>query len=354
MAVGGPAAVFDPPRSVWAQHTPNMGSMYQAPSGLVFGGELRDRASRWSNTTAATAYVMHDGHWGSWVFDIAKVDAASSTLTFGAGGFQEARGSASGAEYYVSHVLEELDDALEFFVDYSAAQLYFQPNGSSQPGTLVASQLPCILSLHGTRAHPISHVTISGLSFSHTANTVLRPYEVPSGGDWSVHRGAAVFVEGAQSVSVQQNRFTQLGSNALLLSDWNDDVSVVWNEFSWLGESAVVLLGSVDGLDAVGSHRSPMSAMVVGNLIREVGALVKQTAGVVQFLSGTTLLAHNAIFNAPRAAININDGHYGGTAIVGNALFNSVRETGDHGPLNVLRTHTHTPTTHTAHIQRRR
>merc|ERR1712125_156196 len=36
----------------------------------------------------------------------------------------------------------------------------------------------------------------------------------------------------------------------------------------------------------------------------------------------------------PRAAININDGFGGGTVIESNLLFNTCRESGDHGPFN--------------------
>ena len=335
MAIGGGAAVFDPPRNVWSQAAPNAGGRYVVPSGLVYSGTaLQQRAVNWTDVSSGYVFALHDGHWGSWVFDIAGHSAGTQSITFGAGGFQEARGSGGGAEFYVSHILEELDDGLEWFVDYAKRTLYFQPNASTPATTLVASQLPCILSMQGTRANPIHHVTVSGITFTETANTLLRPYEVPSGGDWSVHRGGAVFVEGSEACSVTQNRFVQLAGNALVVSDYNDALDVVWNEFAWLGESAVVLLGSVDGIDGVGSYRSPMYTDVVGNLIREVGAAVKQTAGVVQFLSGASLIARNAIFNGPRAGVNINDGFYGGTELVENAMFSVVRETTDHGNIN--------------------
>ena len=40
------------------------------------------------------------------------------------------------------------------------------------------------------------------------------------------------------------------------------------------------------------------------------------------------------MFNMPRAAININDGFYGNHTISWNVIFNTVRETSDHGPIN--------------------
>jgi hypothetical protein len=40
------------------------------------------------------------------------------------------------------------------------------------------------------------------------------------------------------------------------------------------------------------------------------------------------------MFNMPRAGITINDGFYGNHTISWNVIFNSVRETSDHGPIN--------------------
>ena len=174
------------------------------------------------------------GHWGSWAFDISGVDVASSTIHFGRGGHQEARGSEGGAEWYVANILEELDDGGEFFIDYAAQALYFQPNGSV-PSTFVASQLPCILSIQGSQANPVDNVIVSGITFTHSSNTFMRDYEVPSGGDWSVHRGGAVFVEGTRFTSLSQNTFTGLGGNAVTLSNFNEGAGVMWNEFVWLG-----------------------------------------------------------------------------------------------------------------------
>ena len=51
-------------------------------------------------------------------------------------------------------------------------------------------------------------------------------------------------------------------------------------------------------------------------------------------MSCRTNFSHNVAYNGPRAAVNINDGFCGGHQIRGNVLFNWVRETQDHGPIN--------------------
>jgi hypothetical protein len=333
MGIGGPAAVFDPPQSFWSFDNPG-GGAFQVPSGVVYGAELSARVANWSNPSTGQVFAFHDGHWGSWAFDIRGVNTSAQAILFGKGGHQEARGSGGGAEYYVSNILEELDDGNEFFVDYTGTgSLYFQPN-MTVPKLFVASQLPCILSVTGTQSHPVTNVEIDGLTFAHTASTFMRPYEVPSGGDWSVHRGGAVYLEGTRFTAVTRSTFTQLAGNALVVSNYNEAVDIAWNEFSWLGESGVVIIGQVSGIDGVSNTDVPRYTNVIGNLFTELGAFIKQTAGVVQFLSSQSFIAQNAIFNVPRAGINVNDGYHGGTSIVANAFFNTVRETGDHGPIN--------------------
>ena len=46
------------------------------------------------------------------------------------------------------------------------------------------------------------------------------------------------------------------------------------------------------------------------------------------------VLSNNIAFNMPRAAINFNDDFGGNTTVVGNLIWNTCRESGDHGPLN--------------------
>ena len=41
-------------------------------------------------------------------------------------------------------------------------------------------------------------------------NRYLERYETPSGGDWSIHRGAAVFVDGAVDVHVDGCTFSEV------------------------------------------------------------------------------------------------------------------------------------------------
>ena len=45
-------------------------------------------------------------------------------------------------------------------------------------------------------------------------------------------------------------------------------------------------------------------------------------------------VSHNTIYDVPRAGINISEGTWGGHIIGYNDVFNTVKESGDHGSFN--------------------
>ena len=69
-------------------------------------------------------------------------------------------------------------------------------------------------------------------------------YEVPSGGDWSVHRGATFEIVDSANVAVRNCKFDQIGGNGVLLSNNVASSNITGNEFVQCGDSAVVSVGS--------------------------------------------------------------------------------------------------------------
>ena len=343
IALEGTVSEFDPPHSYWA--VPNLrggdDAPYVKPQGFVWNDQFSPRAANWSNPTSGRIFAFHGSGWGSWQYEIAGVDPISKTVMFGRGGWQEARGNPSGGSMYVHNIVEELDDANEFFVDADTRTLYFMSNGS-MPARFVASQVPCIVSLQGSRQSPVQAVTIRGITFVHTSNSFLRAYEAPSGGDYSVHRGGAVVLQGTSEVVVVGSRFTQLGGNALVVSNYNVNATIVYCEFSWLGESAIVLVGQSDGIDGVSNVEQPTRTHIESNLAHDFSVYVKQGDAIFESLVRSSVWAANLAFNAPRSIFNKNDGFAGGLDAYQNLLFNANRETSDHGPINTSDTQTDT------------
>ncbi|CAF4373485.1 unnamed protein product, partial [Adineta steineri] len=158
---------------------------------------------------------------------------------FGRGGFQEARGSDSGGAFYISNIFEELDSPNEWFVDRHTRTLYFMPN-ETMPEVFVASQIPCLISVSGSSMkNSVRNVIIRGLIMTETSSTYMKDFMVPSGGDWSVHRGGTMYLTNTKNIIITHNLFTQVGSNGIAVIDYNDETQIALNEFVWLGESGI-------------------------------------------------------------------------------------------------------------------
>ncbi len=335
LGIGGTVSVFDPPESYWGTSSPTGGggSTYQITQGLIYSVNEDFVNRTWNNPSTGVIHAFHCGHWGNWQFAVKSRNMNSREITWEYGGFQEARGCKNGAEWYVENILEELDSPNEWFLDYDKHILYFMFNGSTTPTNGIGSNLETVISIIGSKDNPARNITISGVTFANTAPTFLQSYEVPSGGDWGIHRGGTLFVEGSENILISNCSFYAVGGNGIFMNNYNRGTIVQGNEFKYTGDSAIAAVGSSELIDGTDGNQ-PRGLQVVGNLAHEVGIWGKQTSFYIQSLSCQTVLSGNVFFNGPRAGINFNDGFGGGNLVEYNLGFNMVRETGDHGPFN--------------------
>ncbi|CAF0815534.1 unnamed protein product [Didymodactylos carnosus] len=334
LGLGGGASVFNPPTNFWSTAAPPAGDNYVVPRGLTVKNGTLLHIGSWSNPTTGFVHAFHAGYWGSWVFEIASINSTENTIVFGRGGFQEARGSSDGGAYYVANIFEELDSPNEWFLNKDTRTLYFMPN-ETMPQVFVASQIPCLISMSGSSMEDaVNNVLIQGLILTETSSTYMRDYMVPGGGDWAVHRGGTIYLTNTKNVTITHNLFTQLGSNGVALIDHNVATSITLSEFVWLADSAIILVGSTNGIDGFSVASQPDNTLIQSNLIHETGIYIKQSSPVLIAVSRSVSVVGNLMFNTPRAAINVNDGYYGNHTVSWNVMFNTVRETSDHGPIN--------------------
>jgi hypothetical protein len=81
------------------------------------------------------------------------------------------------------NVLEELDDAREWYYDYHKGLLYYAFNGTApQNAQWVATRTKVLFNVSGTPAAPAKDIPISGIQIRDTALTWLDPHGLPSGG----------------------------------------------------------------------------------------------------------------------------------------------------------------------------
>jgi hypothetical protein len=315
----GPVAQFVPPAAYWAvEHPPaGGGCKYEVPQAVVYdeeafvaGGAVPPSAWE-SSASGAIVHAFHHAYWGDWKFEVDGHNKANATLHFSRGGYQEARGSCGhgGHDWMVENIKELLDHPTEWWLDEKQGVLYHYPNGtdsdSGEAETYVASMLATLIAVNGTMAEPARNIHISSLALAHAAPTFMGAYEVPSAGDWSIHRGGTVYIEGAENVSVSACFFDQAGGNGVAVSRYTRNVAISNNEMHRIGDTGVVVVGDLKydtekpWLHVDGNY--PVGTIVENNFIHELGVFTKQTAGFFQALAAQTTVSKNIIINGPRS-----------------------------------------------------
>jgi hypothetical protein len=184
-----------------------------------------------------------------------------------------------------------------------------------------------------------------------------------------------VTVAGAEAFEVTGCTFERLDNAAIFLGGYHRGTLISDNHFAWLGESAIVAVGDTRGSndnvagfapgfgwDASGGDQ-PRGTRILRNFARELGIINKQSAFYFQAAVSNTTLDANTVFNGARSGINFNDalgtgqisflfcrvppvmvlrlttssmapGHWSGSKVSRNTLFNLNRETADHGCFN--------------------
>jgi hypothetical protein len=320
------------------------------------------RTRQWAHPEGAYMHALHEAQWGSKHYEITGVDDSGKVSL--RGGWQENRGGGWDEDFrggyhneylFVENIFEELDAPGEWFYDRNDRLLYLMPRTGVDisEATVVAAGLLELIRLEGTAEQPVTNIHIDNIIFKHTKRLFMEPYERLLRGDWSIARLAALRLKGTENCRITHCTFSGLGGNAVFIDGYARGNEVSANHFEDIGESGVVLVGSYDAvrsgaicydntlpqdeIDLTPGPKSPdypKDCLIHNNLMHELGFVGKQTAGVFISMAEEITVSHNTIFRIPRAAICINDGTWGGHIIEFNDAFDTVRESGDHGPFN--------------------
>lgn len=329
------------------------------PKAAVLGGYAADalapnRVQRWQDPSGAIVQALHSHRWGGMQVPILGKNPDGSLIFGKAVGNN--RPSEPHATYrYVENVFEELDAPGEWFLNTSTSTLYFMPpqGADLRQATVVVSGPERLLDIRGRAGAPVHHVRIAGLKLGHTGASFLRSTEQLLRSDWLIAREGAIYLENTEDVTVADNEFTELGGNAVFVSGYNRRAAITGNHIHDIGGSAISFTGlaqavrspsfryeefvpfeKLDRATGPKTNDYPADARVEDNLIHDIGTIEKQVAGVQISIAMRIKVAHNSIYNVPRAGINIADGTWGGHVIEYNDVFNTVLETGDHGAFN--------------------
>ncbi len=329
------------------------------PAILPYGGYAADafspeRAARWANPAGGFMHAIHKAHWGGYHYQITG-KAENGELVY-EGGWQNNRQMGMHPEYrFVENIFEELDAPGEWYHDVRTATLYYKPDAGLDLGKAVVeiAGLPCLIGVKGTAARPVRDVTLRGFVFRHAARTFMETREPLLRSDWTIYRGGAVAFEGTEDCGVVDCEFDQVGGNAVFVSNYNRRTFVRGTHIHGAGASGVCFVGdpgsvrsplfvpeqrqAYDQIDKTPGPKTvdyPADCVVEDSLIHNVSVVEKQATGVQISMSKGITVRHCSIYDVGRAGINISEGTFGGHLLEFCDVFDTVRETGDHGSFN--------------------
>ena len=314
----------------------------------------KERAANWQTPAGGYVHALHGAMWGDFHYIITgKNDKNEPTLE---GGWQNNRRMGMHEKYrFVENVFEELDTVNEWYFDKKTRTLYYYPPAGLDlnTATIETPQIAHLFEYKGSEKNPVTNINIEGLALTQTLRTFMQNKEPLLRSDWTIYRGAAVLYDGAVNCTIKNCVLTNLGGNAIFFNKYNRSCTVSGCFISNIGASAVCFVGDpnavrspsfeyhqfvpltqIDRTPGPKTSNYPAECTVYNNLMFELGYVEKQSAGVQLSMCKNITVSHNTIYDVPRAGINVSEGTWGGHIIEYNDVFNTVKESGDHGSFN--------------------
>jgi PDZ domain len=313
-----------------------------------------ERVKKWSNPKGGYIHALHEYLWGDMHYEITGKDAQGN-LTY-EGGWQNNRPKPMHAQYrFVENIFEELDSPGEWFLDETKSTLYFYPPAGMDLSNAVVEtvRLKHLVEFRGSQSEPVKWITLRGFVFQHAARTFMETRDPLLRSDWRIYRGGAVFLSGTEDCQIDACFFDQLGGNCIFVNHYNRRTHISRchiaeggaNGICFVGDRAAVrnpldnyderlAISQLDMRPGPLTQNYPADCLVEDSLIYRTGRIEKQSAPVEISMSMSITVRHVSIYDVPRAGINIGDGCWGGHRIEYCDVFDTVKETGDHGSFN--------------------
>jgi len=329
------------------------------PSAEYFDGFAADalspeRAVRWANPAGGYFHAMHRSRWGGFTWRITGKNDVGEIIK--EGGWQNNRDRVINKSIcFVENIFEELDAPGEWFLNRATHTLYYYPPAGLNlaNATVEAARLRTLVEFSGDEQKPVRFVSLRGFTFRHAARTVMDTKEPLLRTDWAIYRGGAVFINGAEDCQLIDALIDQVGGNAVFVNNYNRRITVRGCEIRKAGANGICFVGdpqavrnplfnfeqtlkfeALDRTPGPLTTNYPADSLVEDCLIHLTGRVEKQTAGVEIDIAQSITVRHCSIYDMPRAGINIGGGAFGGHIVEFCDVFDTVKETGDHGSFN--------------------
>lgn len=317
-----------------------------------FGGYAADcvlpeKTKDWADPAGGYIHAMHRDLWGGFSYRIdGKAPDGTLLLT---GGWQNNRQMGMHREYrFAENIREELTEPGEWFYDAKNGRVLVRlvPGDDLDRAEAAVSEgfFDCA---------DCENITFENLTFERTVRTFMKTKEPLLRSDWTIYRGGAVVFRDAKDCGLDRCVFRNIGSNGVFADGDCRGIAVKRTHLDRMGASAVCFVGrpdavrsplfecgetqSIDTIDRTPGPRSdayPKDGLVEDCLIEHVGLTEKQATGVEISMAARITVKNCTICHTSRAGINVSEGTFGGHRIEGCDVFDTVRETGDHGSYN--------------------
>lgn len=333
---------------------PNYDANARPYNGAAADAFSPSRAAGWADPTGGYIHAMHRSRWGGYHYRITG-KKENNEVTY-EGGWQNNRQSGMHNEYrFVENIFEELDAPGEWFNDSKKHTLYYMPDKDIDVKTALFEVvvLSHLVEFQGTQEKPIRCISLAGLTFRHAARTFMETKEPLLRSDWTIYRGGTVLLTGAEDCTISDCEFDQVGGNSIFVSNYNRRITIRGCHIQGSGASGVCFVGNPDSvrnprfeygqkndydkIDKTPGPKTdnyPADCLVDDCLIHNVSVVEKQATGVQISMSRRITVRHCSVYDVGRAGINISEGTFGGHIIEFCDVFDTVRETGDHGSFN--------------------
>ena len=318
----------------------------------VFGGYAADcifpeKTREWADPAGGYIHAMHAHLWGGYSYRIEGKNP-DGTLAL-SGGWQNNRQMGMHAEYrFAENIREELTEPGEWCYCEREGRIYLRP----VPGDDL-EQTEAVVSSVFFILEDCEDVTIEKLTLEQGSRTFMETKEPLLRSDWTVCRKGAVLIKNSRDCTLDGCTFRDIGSNGVFVDGDCSRIAVKRSHFTGIGASAICFVGcpsavrsplfeygetqtaaEMDHTPGPRSEDYPKDCLVEDCLIERVGLTEKQAAGVEISMSFGVTVKNCTICHTSRAGINISEGTFGGHRIEGCDVFDTVRETGDHGSFN--------------------
>ena len=318
----------------------------------VFGGYAADcifpeKTKNWADPTGGYIHAMHLHHWGGYIY---RIDGKNEDHTLRlSGGWQNNRQMGMHSQYrYAENIREEMTLPGEWYFDEKNMRIYVRPvPGDDLDRAEIAVSGGFFL------LEDCENVTVENITLERGVRTFMDTKEPLLRSDWTIYRGGAALIKNARNCSFDRCRFFDIGSNGVFVDGNCENIRVTRSHFSQIGASALCFVGWADSVRSPlfeynerqnvadidmekgpKSDNYPKNCLVEDCLIEKVGIVERQATGVEISMAYGITVKNCTICHTSRSGINISEGTFGGHRIEGCDVFDTVRETGDHGCFN--------------------